>query len=295
MRAALNNDKRIVALTADVTSFYHELRPEFLLDSDFLKVCEISLDAQQIRLHKIFVTLLSNWAKNTPPKKGLPVGLPASAIVANLALLQLDRIIELETSPIYYGRYVDDILLVLENHQGFTQASDVWEWLFGRSHGLLGWTNSKKDAVRFRPKYLGRCRVEFANKKNKVFILSGASGKTLVSSIEQQIHERASEWRSLPDLPASVERVATSLAAATQSDGENADNLRKTSSMSMKRAGFAIKLRDYEAYGRDLEPDDLEAPPTRIFCSGYRAHYCSRCLFRSEQLSATRHTPRCGM
>jgi hypothetical protein len=45
------------------------------------------------------------------------------------------------------------------------------------------------------------------------------------------------------------------LVAATQSDGEVADNLRKADVLTMRRAGFAIKLRDFEAYERDLHPD----------------------------------------
>ncbi len=47
----------------------------------------------------------------------------------------------------------------------------------------------------------------------------------------------------------------TDLLAATQKDGESADNLRKTDSLSLRRAGFAIKLRDFEAYARDLPPE----------------------------------------
>jgi hypothetical protein len=34
-----------------------------------------------------------------------------------------------------------------------------------------------------------------------------------------------------------------------------ADNLRKADALTMRRAGFAIKLRDFEAYERDLLPE----------------------------------------
>lgn len=255
MKRALDDGKHIAALTADIASFYHELQPDFALDSGFQDICGVVLDDDQDRLNRIFITALKNWAQNTPAKKGLPVGLPASAVLANMALIELDRVIERECSPIYYGRYVDDILLVLENHQDFTSPSEIWGWLFKRAPELWGWSDLERDA-QFKPRYLHDSKVVFRNNKNKAFILSGASGRTLVDSIEQQIHQRASEWRSLPELPGDVAHVATALASATQNDGETADNLRKTSSMSRKRAGFAIKLRDYEAYARDLDPDD---------------------------------------
>src|SRR5690606_38575034 len=81
------------------------------------------------------------------------------------------------------------------------------------------------------------------------------AGKTLVDAIAHQIHLRASEWRAMPRLPRAASHVGTDLLAATQSDGEAADNLRKADALTMRRAGFAIKLRDFEAYERDLQPD----------------------------------------
>lgn len=260
MRTALDSDKQIVALTADVSSFYHELNPGFMLSPSFRKgVLGIKLNNNKRKLHRLFIHALQAWAAATPLKKGLPVGLPASATVANMALVELDRCIEQQVAPIYYGRYVDDILLVMENGSGFGSTLELWEWLFCRSNGMLGWVDQSKKQIGFKPTYLSRgkskSQVHFANGKNKVFILAGETGKTLVDAIAHQIHERASEWRAMPRLPRSATHVGTDLLAATQSDGEAADNLRKADALTMRRAGFAIKLRDFEAYERDLLPD----------------------------------------
>lgn len=257
MRSALDAGKKIVALTADVSSFYHELNPGFMLNPVFVTgVLGLELDAHQAKLHRMFIQALLAWAAATPLKKGLPVGLPASAVVANVALAELDRIVEQQCAPLYYGRYVDDILLVMENAAGFRSTSELWEWLFARSRGKLGWVaQSGHKQIGFEPDYLSDSRIHFANAKNKVFLLAGEPGKTLVDAIAHQIHERASEWRAMPRLPLSASHVGTDLLAATQSDGEAADNLRKTDALTMRRAGFAIKLRDFEAYERDLTPD----------------------------------------
>ncbi|AJG21174.1 hypothetical protein RR42_m3814 [Cupriavidus basilensis] len=257
MRSALDAGKKIVALTADVSSFYHELNPGFMLNPAFVTgVLGLELAAHQAKLHRMFIQALLAWAAATPLKKGLPVGLPASAVVANVALAELDRIVEQQCAPLYYGRYVDDILLVMENAAGFRSTSELWEWLFARSRGKLGWVaQSEHKQIGFEPDYLSDSRIHFANAKNKVFLLAGEPGKTLVDAIAHQIHERASEWRAMPRLPLSASHVGTDLLAATQSDGEAADNLRKTDALTMRRAGFAIKLRDFEAYERDLTPD----------------------------------------
>lgn len=264
MRTALHNNKKIVALTADVSSFYHELNPGFMLDQSFTKlVLGLELNDKQAKLNRLFILALQAWAAKTPLEKGLPVGLPASAIVANVALIELDQLIEQQVAPIYYGRYVDDILLVMENGVSFQSSSALWEWLFERSNGKLGWVNTQdsegKAQICFQPEYLkqgvNQSKIYFANSKNKVFILSGETGKTLVDTIAHQIYERASEWRAMPRLPRSANHVGTDLLAATQSDGEVADSLRKADALTMRRAGFAIKLRDFEAYERDLLPN----------------------------------------
>lgn len=44
---------------------------------------------------------------------GLPIGLPSSSILANWELRRLDSCIAEKLRPIYYGRYVDDLLIVL--------------------------------------------------------------------------------------------------------------------------------------------------------------------------------------
>lgn len=264
MRTALNEGKKIVALTADISSFYHELNPRFMLEPAFIKhVLDLDeLPDEGKKLHGLFIKALQSWALATPLKRGLPVGLPASAIVANVALIELDRCIERQVVPIYYGRYVDDILLVVENGAGFRSTHELWTWLFARSDGNLDWGPEKNDGgkvISFQPGYFkkgkGKSQIYFANSKNKVFLMAGEPGKTLVDAISHQIHQRASEWRAMPRLPRSDTHVGTDLLAATQSDGEAADNLRKTDALTMRRAGFAIKLRDFEAYERDLHPD----------------------------------------
>jgi hypothetical protein len=254
MRSSLNEGDSVVAVTADVSSFYHELNPDFMLSEDFHHKISLELKGDERLLNELFINALKQWAESTPLKKGLPVGLPASAIVANMALIELDHVIQCEIVPLYYGRYVDDIILVINNCANFSSPIEVWEWIFKRSDGLLKWKGNNNFAVQFAPSYLENSLVEFSKSKSKVFLLEGESGKTLINSLEHQIRTRASEWRALPNLPANPAHVAADLLSAVQADGEVADNLRKADILSMRKAGFAIKLRDFEAYERDLPP-----------------------------------------
>lgn len=258
MRSALADNKKVLALTADVSSFYHELNPDFMLDENFLNLAEIKLNSTQAKLHRLFIGALKVWAKKTPLGKGLPVGLPASAVVANSALLRLDQFIEQQVVPLYYGRYVDDIMLVMENTSNIKTTEQFWSWVFSRDGGkdLL---KSSGGSILFKPDYLKGSRIAFENSKNKLFVLSGNPGIALVNAISEQINQRASEWRALPNLPAAPTTVATDLLKATNHAGEQADNLRKADALTMHRAGFALNLRDYEAYERDLLPQAWQA------------------------------------
>ena len=258
MRNALADKKDIIALTADVSSFYHELDPGFMVDAVFHEKAGVTLKEDEIRLNHLFISALQAWAQNTPLKKGLPVGLPASAVVANAALIELDQFIDRQVVPLYYGRYVDDILLVMHNTSKLTTSNGFWEWVINCDGGK-GLLKQENGSIRFQPSYLSESQIAFKNSKNKLFVLSGGPGTALVNAISEQINQRASEWRALPDLPDNPGTIATDLLKATNHAGEQADNLRKTDALSLHRAGFALNLRDYEAFERDLSPEAWQA------------------------------------
>ena len=75
---AIENNKQVVALTTDISSFYHELDARFILRKSFTEHLgkSFSLTADEEKLNKLFIHSVENWANKTPSKKGLPVGLP---------------------------------------------------------------------------------------------------------------------------------------------------------------------------------------------------------------------------
>ncbi len=264
MSDQLKMGKSLIALTADITSFYHRLHPKFLQDEHFLNsVLGVNLSVRELKTHALFTEAMSGWAHHVATSTGwsdvgLPVGLPASAVVANLALVELDRIAQEEFKPAYYARYVDDIILVIEEDRRLETHHDVWNWLIHRSRGLLSFSgdsnsNQGNDGrVRFHPPYLTESIIEFENRKNKIFHLSGPSGEAMIDSIKREIDARSSEWRSFTELPSDPNKVGGEIAKATQRDGEPASTLRDTDQVSVRRSAFAIKLRDFEAYERNL-------------------------------------------
>jgi len=255
-RNALGGKQNVVVITTDIASYYHSIDPSFLLRPEYKALLDVQMDASEELLHNRFVDALLRWPEAARVAlgfriDGLPVGLPASGVVANLALLELDQLVESEVKPLYYGRYVDDIILVMRDDPHEVDGSDPWHWVNARLDGMLKLTASAK---RIERSYLQGSRIEFSREKTKVFHLSGSSGLALIGSIEAAIRERSSEWRSLPSIPDEPSQISVDIAQVFQSDGERADSFRGADIMTARRSAFALRLRDYEAYASDLEP-----------------------------------------
>lgn len=273
MRDALDDDQAAITLTADATAYYHRLDPTFLLDESFAaEQLGVTLSATERKVNRLFVRSLQAWAESVADEtgwtaRGLPVGLPASAVVANLALVEFDRIAMEQYKPLYYGRYVDDIILVLRDGDNLRSVEEVWDWLASRSEGKLQ-RSTDPYSIKFLPDYLEGSEIEFAaQEKNKIFHLSGPSGEFLLGSIKRTIDEQTSRWRSLPSISSDAARIGTDIAVATSSHGEPTTTLRDADQVSARRAAFAIRLRDFEAYERDLDPSTWSEHRTAFFQS----------------------------
>ena len=270
IRTALNNNKNVIAITADFASFYHNVDPDFIQKDDFRNMIGLTIignaaeKEEKIVFTQFVVNLLKKWAERTPLKRGLPVGCAISAVIANVALALLDQSIEKELVPLYYGRYVDDIILVVENTCNYTNTEDVWEWIMNRVKCLsfmpVDNENKMKQKIVFNVKSnsLANNDISFGDlyfkiEKTKVFMFDYPSGIDFLDSLEFQIRIKSSEWRLIPELPNDA-YIAKMLLSACNKSGEEVDNLRKADSLSTRRAIFAIKLRDFESYSRNLEP-----------------------------------------
>lgn len=278
IRENLKHEKSIVAVTADFVAFYHNISADFIVSDTFLKELGITLSSEEKNFTSLIVEMLSKWAKSTPLGRGLPVGCSISAVIANTALIFFDRCIEKDLVPLYYGRYVDDIIIVLENTNNFSSVSDVWKWISNKVPCIeFQKPGSSPDQIKvcldIFPESENPQDLHFEEKKTKVFLLEVPSGIAFLDSLEHQIRERASEWRSLPELPGD-EKIASMLLSACSKSGEEVDNLRKADSLSIRRAMFAMKLRDFESYCRNLKPDDWKEQ-RRAFLNTIDKHFAN--------------------
>ena len=292
----------VVALTADLRSFYHSINPSFVLTTTFKELIAKCLRALALenplappeelseedwKFTTQIVASMQNWTakhyRSFSEKKdlGVPIGPSASRIIANLSLLAFDKLIEEDVQPLYYGRYVDDLFLVMRMAPQMRNGNDVWQRmqkLSANSDSGCVLSPAKEPGSQAEKVWritlnydldgdsgLPKSNLRFAGAKQKVFFLEGLEGKALLNTIKRQIRLSSSEWRRLPEVPQLDEGIHADCLIAVANVAEPADNLRKADQISIRRLRFALHLRDIEALATDLEPADWEPVRKSLF------------------------------
>ena len=259
IRRALENGKDVAVLSADFSAFYHNLSPNFILREDFQEALGVGvIRGDEQTLTALVVSMLNKWASDTPLGVGLPVGCSISSVFANLALTLLDRKIMDIPGKVYYGRYVDDIILAVENTRNLGSQDEFLNWLCSLVQDL----RKDNESVSYIPDWLELekgCRLSFQMKKTKVFLFKAKDGKDFVVGLQNQISKRTSEWRALPELPDDPIELIKSIIAITDQHGVEVDKLRQAEEASIRRAAFAMKLSDFADYALCLSASDWVA------------------------------------
>ena len=260
MRGELERGGEIFAVTMDIRRFYHCVSPTFVLNHEFLKKCSRSLSSDEICFTKDLVNSIGHWYANTPdysvrPAGGLPVGLSASKIISNVVLVGLDEEIKKKLNPIYYGRYVDDIFLVIRARAGLKSGLDFMRWIATElSPDMVFRQESGSHYLSYKSPFALDSEIVFSGEKQKIFHLKGRCGLDLVGQISEQIRSQSSEHRLLPIIPHSESQMLSQALLSTPDASLEADALRKADTVSVRRLGFSLLLRDVESYARDLKP-----------------------------------------
>jgi hypothetical protein len=259
MEDALKRRESILAITMDIEKFYHRVSPKFMLRKDFLNSIGLKLTPAENKFTGNLLSAIEAWYKTTPdyidhPKGAIPVGLSASKIIANVLLVDFDRILVSKIKPLYYGRYVDDIFLVIRSDNNNSDAQSVRAKIV-KKLGSIASLDEKSKAISIHLPYAKDSKLLFVGSKQKIFSLSSEHGSDLVHHIRDQIREQSSEYRLLPSLPTTGIAMASRALLATPNASLQVDALRKADVVSVRRLGFSLLLSDIETYALDLRPE----------------------------------------
>ncbi|OAI10563.1 RNA-directed DNA polymerase, partial [Methylomonas methanica] len=277
IRGELEKERDVIAVSLDLISYYHFIDPMALSLPGLHAEIGIILTEQEQAFTLELAKFLSEWSKmaNAFAKKtiqgkadvsgGLVIGLTASRIVSNVLLHRWDKLIKEKITPIHYGRYVDDMFLVLHDSGTITNSNDFMQFLqerLGEECIFLDTVNIKKNddeplwQIQLGEALQGNSSIKLQSSKQKLFLLQGRAGLDLLDSIEKEIYELSSEHRLMPSPDQLDESTAARVLSAAGSVGENADTLRRADGLTIRRLSWSLQLRHVETLARDLPPHE---------------------------------------
>jgi hypothetical protein len=267
----------VIALSLDLTSYYHQIDPSFATDPRFLRTAKIALSPWELEFTQLLVDGLLLWseraaaivteigAKSPVKHGGVPIGLSAVRVLANSLLFELDDDLMRGLSPVYYGRYVDDLFLVLRDPGDIKNGQHLLQFIAARTSSFPKNIGREKVSLKLRGGYQGKTSLVLQQSKQKAFFLVGQGGLDLLANIESQIRSVSSERRLMAS-PDSLESMASAkvLTAAGHSS-EEADTLRRADGLAVRRLGWSIQLRAVEMLARDLRRDDWKTERAKFY------------------------------
>lgn len=272
IRDELEKDRDIIAVSLDLKSYYHFIDPMALISEELLSSMNLTLSAYEMNFTTQLVKFLSSWSdgasefgkKILGTKKdingGLVIGLTVSRIISNILLHNWDKLVKEKLSPIHYGRYVDDMFLVMRDTGTISNSQDFMEFLkerIGDNHiTQIGKQKDQLWQIQQGEVIQGKTLIRLQSDKQKLFLLQGRAGLDLLDSIEKEIYELSSEHRLMPSPDQLDDSTAAKVLSAAGSVGEHADTLRRADGLTIRRLSWSLQLRHVETLARDLPPNE---------------------------------------
>lgn len=229
-RACLKNKQDAVIVTLDFKNYYHsvslnesymdELIEEPILHNDFRDEYESCL----CRINDFIFEVFKTYSKLFPEHKHifLPIGFLPSNIIANHYLDKFDREIVSTWNPLYYGRYVDDIIIVDKiekksklremianeaeiNHKKIieyflTNCYNNPEVECEKKNGILSCKGDGKTYTVNKKVFCDeKVEIDIQDGKVKLFYFNRLNSDALISIFMNHIQQNKSEFRLLPD------------------------------------------------------------------------------------------------
>lgn len=269
IRDELEKDRDVIAVSLDLKSYYHFIDPMAISGTALLGELDLNLTDEEKAFTEQLACFLCAWAegaekfgqsvggKNAKISGGLVIGLTCSRVISNALLHRWDKLVLEKLAPIHYGRYVDDMFLVLRDTGTITNSLDLMNMVksrIGESYISQNAKNDKVWEINQGSDVQGDTKISLQSDKQKLFVLQGRAGLDLLDSIEKEISELSSEHRLMPSPDQLEHSTAAKVLSAAGSVGENADTLRRADGLTIRRLGWSLQLRHVETLARDLPP-----------------------------------------
>lgn len=230
---------RCYIFSFDLQKFYYKI-DAFEIIKGIHELFKLGLTPNYFFLNDILHESIKIWAlKHYDDSTGLPIGLGASKIIANIALLNFDHAILSNSEIKSYGRYIDDIILTFSTDLEIETANDVWNYLneiLGNEDGIISVSSNGQFKVLDFP---------VNHDKDRLYVLEGDSGDEFLQQVTDELEKNSSEWRHFLEPERDAKELKDTLLNLENID-DDINAITGVSESTLKRRNFGIKRRRYE-------------------------------------------------
>lgn len=231
----LNNHKKdAIIISLDIKRYYPSIKLNY---EDVNAALKQKCNNKQIEKYKFLTNILKNirdeyikQIKNViikeendfdeilPSEIPLPIGMLSSNIIANWYLKDFDKQLIKFVKPVYYGRYVDDMLIVLENTGGcsktncdktncvenrkLTTKNIIEKYFSNEVKSPIFEECNKENKDKCDEEYyinVHKCKLAIQQKKIKLFVFDTNGSRAMLLKFKDNLKKHSSEFRFLPD------------------------------------------------------------------------------------------------
>ena len=209
-RLLSDNNDSVGVISLDLKEFFYNIDidldkvDEIIEDEIIERECirEIMDDALKLnrllkrifkKYHEVIKSELSVTHNECKDKEILPIGLTSSSILSNWYMIDFDEKIQKILKPIYYGRYVDDILIVLPNpiFDEDDPLKSLYKKYFLSTHILVSGKDDESYIIEGKDISIQKKKVVFQ-------FFDKANSKAGLELFKQELDEQSSAFKFLP-------------------------------------------------------------------------------------------------
>ena len=192
----LTKGTNVAIVGLDIKSYYDSVE----LDFSKMEKRIVAAKGDQEGVAAPFTQLLelvhqSYFSKRKGNLNGLPIGLLSSSVISNWYLSGFDNQVNKELRPIYYGRYVDDILIVLSNPSHNNEKGNKFSESFFNKYFIDNDILIRNQKGEFQLTDNNLC---IQKEKISLMYFQANEPITLLNQFQEELRKNSSEFRFLP-------------------------------------------------------------------------------------------------
>ncbi len=221
------HNKNIIITMLDLTKYFYSVELDFIT---YIKLTERFIENGnkcEQRLNEFVFSVFYRYScifKMETKHAFLPIGFLPSNIIANYYLNEFDQNVISNLNPMYYGRYVDDIIIVSQVDKKSELLEDLDEnGISGIIEKTIETLHNKKIIAMENNKYYltNYKKLEVQQEKFRFFYFDKAGSMGILDKIRKDIANNTSEFNFLPIEAGTLEKDYSNIFKLERDDSVN--------------------------------------------------------------------------